>query len=64
MTEENCAWLGDVGTFLATPERDLPRRPEQFTLERGTPQLLAWGRSIGVLCEQLRASLPQTGAVD
>lgn len=62
MAAETCAWLGDVETFLSTPESDILRRLEQFALERGTPQILAWDRSIGVLREQLQACLPEAAA--
>lgn len=56
---DTCAWVGEVGEFLRTSEEAILGRLSRFAIERGTPQIMAWDRSIGVLREQLAACLPE-----
>jgi hypothetical protein len=53
--------MGDVSRFLATPDHEVLRQLVHFSVERGTPQVMAWDRSLHVLREQLRDCLPEVG---
>lgn len=52
------AWLGDVQTFLDTPEDEILRRLTAFAREVGSPQLFAWDRTLRALRDQLSECLP------
>ena len=52
------AWLGDVETFLATPEEDILQALTRFALETGSPQLFAWDRSLRTLRSELAECMP------
>jgi Uncharacterized conserved protein (DUF2075) len=52
------AWLGDVQTFLDTPEDELLRRLTSFAKETGAPQVFAWDRTLRALRDELGACLP------
>ena len=52
------AWLGDVETFLETPEDEILRRLTSFARETGAPQLFAWDRTLRTLRDQLSECLP------
>lgn len=58
MPDATYAWLGDVRTFLDTPEEDILRELTRFARETGAPQLFAWDRSLGVLRRELSGCLP------
>ncbi len=58
MAEPAYAWAGNVVTFVSVPDEDLLGALTRFLRETGSPQLLAWHRSISVLREQFRACLP------
>ncbi len=58
MPEAPYAWLGDVGTFLRTPEAELLSSLTRYARERGAPQLFAWDRSLGALRRELGACMP------
>ncbi len=62
MRAEACAWCGEVRAFLAEPEEAMLLRLRRFAVERGTPQVIAWDRSIGVLREQLSLCMPEAAA--
>src|SRR5207237_10599016 len=52
------AWLGDVQTFLDTPEDEILRKLTSFAKETGAPQVLAWDRTLRTLRDELGACLP------
>src|SRR5438093_7640919 len=58
MTDVPYAWLGDVQTFLDTPEDDILRRLTSFARETGAPQLFAWDRTLRALRDELTTCLP------
>jgi hypothetical protein len=58
MPELPYAWLGNVQTFLDTPEDEILRELTRFALETGAPQLFAWDRTLRALREQLGTCLP------
>src|SRR5207237_9722610 len=58
MAELPYAWLGDVQTFLDTPEDEILRKLTSFAKETGAPQVLAWDRTLRTLRDELGACLP------
>jgi virulence-associated protein VagC len=58
MAELPYAWLGDVQTFLDTPEDEILRKLTAFAKETGSPQVLAWDRTLRTLRDELGACLP------
>ena len=58
MSEFPYAWLGDVQTFLDTPEDEILRKLTSFARETGAPQLFAWDRTLRALRDELGACLP------
>jgi hypothetical protein len=58
MPELPYAWLGDVQTFLDTPEDEILRKLTSFARETGSPQLFAWDRTLRTLRQELGACLP------
>ncbi|MBI4249427.1 MAG: DUF2075 domain-containing protein [Elusimicrobia bacterium] len=53
-----CGWLGDVATFLETPEEKILSSLTSYLRQTGAPQVYAWDRSLRVLRDQLSACMP------
>jgi len=59
MPEPPYAWMGDVQTFLSTPEESLLGALTRFARETGAPQLFAWDRSLASLRNELATCMPE-----
>jgi len=54
-----CGWMGSLVAFLSTPVEVILRKLSHSGRETGSPQLLAWHRSLISLRQELQVCLPE-----